>query len=760
MVPRVSKSLDYPPPPPATSRIRLVLLATWTALTVAAVGYVLALGSNCPNADEWEFVPALTGHEPLGPWLWAQHNEHRLPLPRLVYYGLFQVTHDFRAGSILQIALLAATSLGLMSLASRLRGRPYWTDLFFPVSLVHVGHWENFLIGYNLCFAFILVLETALGLVALSTTRETLFRSGVKAGVLMVLLCLCGGGGVVAAIPVALWLALMAVQEWNGSRRAEPRQGPGRTPIQLSDQVGIVNAIDPTASPEEKVRQLVKLTDANQPLVDAFLRNLDAEFGTKSNSNVKAPASIVAKASSPSIRTKKPWHDVEHIRDSFRFKTVLKDLRDLPAILDAVEANLGATIIKRDTRKFLEPLGWGWRIVAFDLRMPNGQLVEYYLPVAEMERAKKEGNHELFEKWRNRDLETLGREERMEMFADQAESQSRYEAAFASFLTRTGSSESDLRAALSSVSHSSGHNILNSSPSGSSLGEKSNTGTQVSPPSRVDAANPPRSSTQARPSPSRDIPPTAMIIPPANILAESGLRAKRFQAAVLLAFAAFPFAYLAVYLQGYNRPGHHPEVGDGGLDVLRVAGQVLSMSFGYGTFRWWIPIFAGIVALGSVTIWTLFQDAKIAAKRPASLGLIAIAAGIVGVALVIGMGRAGLDAKNGLASRYTYLTWPLLALAYIVWTSRGGRLGKWIPAALAALAALAFNPNMITGIVRGLAIKQVLSTIENEARDGVPPERIVRHFHNTFQAHQEERAIRAIPMLQEARIGVFGEARP
>ena len=135
----MSKSLDYPPPPPATSRIRLVLLATWTALTVAAVGYVLALGSNCPNADEWEFVPALTGHEPLVPWLWAQHNEHRLPLPRLVYYGLFQVAHDFRAGSLLQIALLAATSLGLMSLASRLRGRPYWTDLFFPVSLVQIG---------------------------------------------------------------------------------------------------------------------------------------------------------------------------------------------------------------------------------------------------------------------------------------------------------------------------------------------------------------------------------------------------------------------------------------------------------------------------------------------------------------------------------------------------------------------------------------------------------------------------------------------
>ena len=67
--------------------------------------------------------PRADAHEPLGPWLWAQHNEHRLPLPRLVYYGLFQITHDFRTGSLLQIGCCSATSLALMSLAAHLRGR-------------------------------------------------------------------------------------------------------------------------------------------------------------------------------------------------------------------------------------------------------------------------------------------------------------------------------------------------------------------------------------------------------------------------------------------------------------------------------------------------------------------------------------------------------------------------------------------------------------------------------------------------------------
>ena len=730
-----------------------MLLATWAALTVAAVGFVVMVGSNCPNADEWEFVAALTGHEPLGPWLWAQHNEHRLPLPRLVYYCLFQVTHDFRAGSLLQIALLSATSLGLMTLASRLRGRPYWTDVFFPVSIIHTGHWENLLIGYNICFAFILVLETGLGLVAMFATRENAFRSGLKAGVLMVLLCLCGGGGVVAAMPVALWLAYLAICEWRSGNVGVPVNA-------LPEEARIVNPIDASATPEEKVRQLQRLTAENQPILDAFLRTLDSQFGTTSNSNVKSPESLLAKATRPSILVRKPWHNIEHIRDSFRFKTVLKDLRDLPAIVRQLEMKLGAKIIKRDTEKFLNPGFWGWRIVAFDLEMPNGQLVEYYLPIVEIERAKNAGNHELFEKWRNQDATQLTKEQRTELEADLFESRRVYQEAYDSFLSRSGATESELRAALAQIAASSLATAKKSSFN--SPNEKAIPSDHDLPSSRVEAAKP-SSSTMPRPSEALDA--TAMGAPPltnSGILAENPAGAKaasRFRVAILLALAAFPAIYLAIYLQGYHRPGHHPEVGDGGLNVLRVAGQVISMAFGYGTYRWWIPILAGMLALGSVTIAALAGDARRAEKRPASLGLIAIAAGIVGVALVIGMGRAGLDTKNGLASRYTYLTWPLLALAYIFWMTRGGWRGKWFPAILCLAAALAFNPNMITGMVRGYAVREVLSIVEVEARAGVPPERIVRLFHDSFQAHQEQRAIRAIPMLREAGIGAFGEGR-
>src|SRR5262245_31847805 len=119
---------------------RSVLLGVWAILTLANLCFVLGFGHNVPRVDEWEFIPVLTGHEPPGPWLWAQHNEHRLPLPRLIYLALFWLTGDFRSGMIASVLLLSGLSLGLMRYVARVRGWPAWTDLFVPVGLLNGGH--------------------------------------------------------------------------------------------------------------------------------------------------------------------------------------------------------------------------------------------------------------------------------------------------------------------------------------------------------------------------------------------------------------------------------------------------------------------------------------------------------------------------------------------------------------------------------------------------------------------------------------------
>jgi len=203
------------------------------------------------------------------------------------------------------------------------------------------------------------------------------------------------------------------------------------------DEEQIVNPIDTEASDDEKVRQLQRLTRENEPQVKAFLDVIDTKYGTESKTSQKENHKIIEKAHRPRIKDRKRWFKVEHIRDSFRFKTVLNDVQDLPKIAKDLKDSGLFEVVKTDTGKVLEPDFWGWRIAVFDLKMPNGQLVEYYLPVKELEEAKKNGNHQTFEKWRNVDLRTMTKEQALEYTNATRQSFNKYDKAFDSYLDRT-----------------------------------------------------------------------------------------------------------------------------------------------------------------------------------------------------------------------------------------------------------------------------------------------------------------------------------
>ena len=450
----------YTPQAPATSAtfrsLRRVLVLFWAAATLMAASFTVYLGTNAPYADEWEFVPALLGEEPVGPWLWQQHNEHRMPLPRAVYVLLFRLTHDFRAGMLLQVAFLSALALFLMRLAERLRGRPHWTDVFFPASLLHLGHWENFVMGYQICFVLCSVLATGLIVVALRTTRENAFPSGVTAGTLLILLALTGGAGLVVVPPVAAWLVFIALRVWRSGARG--------------------------------------------------------------------------------------------------------------------------------------------------------------------------------------------------------------------------------------------------------------------------------------------------------------------RAVLLLILAVLPLAYLGVYSNGYERPAHHPEPSTNPGAIAGVSGEVLAMSFGIAASAAWPVVCAGVVVLGGATVAALVSRWKEPAERLSIAGLLAVTAGVTGVALAIGVGRGGWGAGMGLWSRYSLLTWPLLAAAYLVWVKLGrsaptqtvSRLAKGVPVVLCVVAALTFPPNTGTGMLNGASVKKTYVAIEADARVGMSAAEIVaREFPGSAQSGQTDRAVRVIPLLRAARIGIF-----
>ena len=234
--------------------------------------------------------------------------------------------------------------------------------------------------------------------------------------------------------------------------------------------------IDPNLPYDQVRAQIQRMTAQNMPMVRRLITAVDQEFGTKSGDNVKDLSKVTQKAQRPSILASKPWHNVSHIRDSYRFKTVIDDFRKVPGIFNKL-LDAGISLVKIDTGKLFQPKEWGWRIIAFDLRMPNGQLVEWYLPLKELEIEKKQRGHLIFEEWRNKTAEELSAQ-REEYFDAIARSYRGYDNAFKAALERMGMTPQEAEAswisAESSISEAA-RNARKSSGVGISSGVRAET---------------------------------------------------------------------------------------------------------------------------------------------------------------------------------------------------------------------------------------------------------------------------------------------
>lgn len=225
----------------------------------------------------------------------------------------------------------------------------------------------------------------------------------------------------------------------------------------------IVNPIDPKLSNKKKLAQIDKLTEENVVIVDRLIKKVDEKFGTESGWNKKEHAKIIEKAKRPSILAAKPWHGVEHLRDTFRFKTVINDFRDVPGIFDELLKE-GVGLIKKDTGKLFNPKEWGWRIVVFDLRMPNGQIVEWYLPIRELEVEKKLRGHLVFDQWRNKTEKQISAQQ--DKYWESVEKSFRgYDEAFSAALARLGMSRKEAAASWSKAESSLDDALLKSASS-------------------------------------------------------------------------------------------------------------------------------------------------------------------------------------------------------------------------------------------------------------------------------------------------------
>jgi hypothetical protein len=192
-------------------------------MLLAVLGFIAEHGRNTPFLDDFDMVPQLTGARPVtAGWLWSQHNEHRIPLPRLVFLASCRWSGcDFRAGMYFSAVALSAAAFAMILAARRIRGRTAYTDAVFPIGMLHWGHWENLLWSFQV--GFVLPAVLALALLVIIARWKGAPTGGVVAvaGFALISLPLCGAPGLALTPALALWLLCAGAAAWSmGARNA------------------------------------------------------------------------------------------------------------------------------------------------------------------------------------------------------------------------------------------------------------------------------------------------------------------------------------------------------------------------------------------------------------------------------------------------------------------------------------------------------------------------------------------------------------
>jgi hypothetical protein len=209
------------------------VLAVWVAALALLLLLVARSATRIPYLDDYMHAHLVA--DPFGVPLehyWRQHNEHRIPLPRVLFVAAVKLAgNDFRAPLYLNVVLLAVASVVLVRAVAGVRGRYAYIDAAIPLLVMNVGQWENLLWGFQVVFFS----SSAMALVALATVIHPRFAASIwrvaVVGVITVLLPLCGANGL-APTPAFSCLLLYVAGRNLRSREAALRR-PGVAALAL-----------------------------------------------------------------------------------------------------------------------------------------------------------------------------------------------------------------------------------------------------------------------------------------------------------------------------------------------------------------------------------------------------------------------------------------------------------------------------------------------------------------------------------------------
>jgi hypothetical protein len=155
-----------------TSVLSYAILAGGLFTIANAVRLAVTCYSRIPYWDMWAMVHYLVKPDrPLAAWLWMQHNEHRIVIPKLFYAADFRLFHGTEVFLLVcGFLILFAHGTALIWLL-RARGGFRGSELrtaagLTAMCLFSLSQWENFTTGFQICF-FLLPFFVSVAVVAL-----------------------------------------------------------------------------------------------------------------------------------------------------------------------------------------------------------------------------------------------------------------------------------------------------------------------------------------------------------------------------------------------------------------------------------------------------------------------------------------------------------------------------------------------------------------------------------------------------------------
>jgi len=158
------------------------------------------LGFRYPWSDEWDLVPMLTGAAPVSmKWLWAQHNEHRIVIPKLVYLLSFNIVPDFKVPILLTLVAMGGCSFVMMAMIQRLSNVSPLLLLVFPMLLLNMTlgyhHW-GFHIQFGSSTLLLCLLLSSIAYTQSGGKPSMVGLPAIATSAILLFLPLCGMNGV------------------------------------------------------------------------------------------------------------------------------------------------------------------------------------------------------------------------------------------------------------------------------------------------------------------------------------------------------------------------------------------------------------------------------------------------------------------------------------------------------------------------------------------------------------------------------------